>query len=755
MTIEKRLFAAAVNADIHAALSTPEAIVAAAVAEGSVSRLRAHIRLHWFDRTKAAAWLAECASPRFSAEAINVLPPADQNARVIELWTAFGNFWQSLNVCPYGWARWRRLCEKAWGYPSYAPTADGWKGKRNQPLYNGAYGGQWRDAAHNAIYRPIAPQAAHSVAYGSSNSSVFWTGNGNPNFGPTDVIFGDPSVYAEENAGGRPGTSNFFTGSAFAPTVEVHRIWMQRNGSIYGGYPNGLNQSGAQTSASGLNGNLDAYWRGYNFTPGNPAPINSGNVYDWNTGFVLPDPRGTNIARQTPNATGDGGAWEHRAMSLDVQWTFVPLRQYWSLLRDPIGPALGQLMTGPDDRDATHGGDPASTEAHPMSVIDYLRSKTIDEIIREVFLDVVIRNDTMARMTFQSLDQLVTAGEREDLRRQQEAQQGNSTINAIVGVASLAVGGLVSTALTPAAGLAIGGAATQVGRFFAMFGASHGIEDRRTDIFGRLFPLLESLAISESEESVTTSLALIDMPNRSRTGPSVIETATIALGVPLTMELPEAVMASLQLNSSTHGIFRIIGMPPAGQIEMGQDRRAPSCRWEGNAQDVYSCGAPFGGNFWLRITSPAGETRIARTGVAQGTPTDVTWASMFREHHYAIAGLPPNTAVFVDGAPAMGTWSDAAMSEWQVFMPQGPHDVRLVAPGMAPVLVTVNAQGDASHATWAALQTAGVQQRQTAEGGSGVGMWVAGVVGLGAVAIFLATVMLDGKPAPKRNPRRK
>jgi hypothetical protein len=29
------------------------------------------------------------------------------------------------------------------------------------------------------------------------------------------------------------------------------------------------------------------------------------------------------------------------------------------------------------------------------------------------------------------------------------------------------------------------------------------------------------------------------------------------------------------------------------------------------------------------------------------------------------------------------------------------------------------------------------------------------VVGLGAVAIFLATMMLDGKPAPKRNPRRK
>ena len=95
------------------------------------------------------------------------------------------------------------------------------------------------------------------------------------------------------------------------------------------------------------------------------------------------------------------------------------------------------------------------------------------------------------------------------------------------------------------------------------------------------------------------------------------------------------------------------------------------------------------------------------------------------------------------------------MGEWQVFMPQGSHDVRLVAPGAAPVLVTVRADGDTSRATWGALQTAGVQQRQTAARGSSAGMWVAGVVGVGALAIFLATVVMDGKPAPKRNPRRK
>ena len=68
--------------------------------------------------------------------------------------------------------------------------------------------------------------------------------------------------------------------------------------------------------------------------------------------------------------------------------------------------------------------------------------------------------------------------------------------------------------------------------------------------------------------------------------------------------------------------------------------------------------------------------------------------------------------------------------------------------------VTVRAEGDVSRATWGALQTASVQQRQTAAGGSSVGMWVAGVVGVGALALFLATVAMDGKPAPKRNPRR-
>ena len=55
----------------------------------------------------------------------------------------------------------------------------------------------------------------------------------------------------------------------------------------------------------------------------------------------------------------------------------------------------------------------------------------------------------------------------------------------------------------------------------------------------------------------------------------------------------------------------------------------------------------------------------------------------------------------------------------------------------------------------AALLTSSTQQRQTAEGGSNAGWYVAGVVGVGAVAIFLATTMLDGKPAPKRNPRRR
>jgi len=738
--IQKRLFAVSESPDIQAALTTQDAIVAAIQAAQSYN-IGATVRLQWYDPEAAMDWLAHCRSDRFSRATINTLPSMEQNARVSELWTSFGNFWRCLNVSPYGWARYRNLCERLWGYPSHAPGGDGWKGRINTPYRNGQYGGAWRRRAHAYIYSPATEPSqfgSYSPAFrgsrgvfGSGTRNHFYTGGGNREFGPTDVVFGVRESYALENAGNRPGESGVLPNTNFAPTVEVHRIWMQRDGGILGGYDRGLDRKCADDS------NLSGLWSTFNFS--GPPANNPGRWDDWTVGFVVPWVRG-----------------EVAIVSnvVDTQWTVVPLVWYWEMLRAENTLVNGPLVTGSGYLDRPgYSGFPEIAPSVESNVLDYLASKTPEEIIREVMFDVMQRNAAMARSTGTVASALGDAAGLAEIERRRDAAVP-STAAMIVSGAVTAIGGIVSIATANPAGLAVAGMVSQAVKLADSL-TSSSIEGRLTDIYGRLMPVLETVGIVDSQIDARQVIGAVGRPARGGSGPSSIEQATIGLiGDGMTMQLSDAVMRSLQLNSSTHGIFRIIGMPPAGRIEMGQDRRAPSCRWEGDAQAVYSCGAEIGGNFWLRVTSPDGETRIARTGVAQGTATDVTWASMFREHRYGITGLPQGTAVFVDGAPAMGTWSDAAMSEWQVFMPTGPHDVRLVPPGGAPVLVTVAAVGDSSRSSFAALQTAGIQQRQTTAGSSKVGWYVAGVVGLGAVAIFLATMMLDGKPAPKRNPRR-
>jgi hypothetical protein len=726
VTIQKRLFAVSDSPDVQATLTTQDAIVAAIQAAQSYN-IGATVRLQWYDPEAATAWLSYCRSGRFSRETINALPSLEQNARVSELWTSFGNYWRCLNVSPYGWARFRNLCERLWGYPAHSAGGDGWKGKINTPQRNGQYGGAWRQRAHAAIYSPAvaASQAASYSPRFGAHRAQFITSGGNPEFGPTDVVFGMRASYALENAGNRPGESGVLPNTNFAPTVEVHRIWMQRDGGIMGGYPRGLDRQYADENG------LSSIWHGYNFSE--PPANNPGRWDDWTVGFVHPMVRSEVAIVDT---------------TVDTQWTVPPLLWYWEMLR-----AEYPLVTGSGYLDiAGYSGFPEIAPSVTASILEYLGSKTPEEIIREVMFDVMQRNAAMARTNGLVATTLGDAAGLAEIDRRRDAAVP-STASMIVSGAVTAVGGVVSLATANPAGLAVAGMVSQAVKLVDSL-ASSSVEERRTDIFGRLMPVLDTVGIVDSQIDARQVIGAVGRPGRTAQGQSIVELATAAMGNGLTMELPDAVMASLQLSSPTHGIFRIIGMPPAGRIEMGQDRRAPSCRWEGDAQAVYSCGAEIGGNFWLRVTSPDGETRMARTGVAQGAATDVTWASMFREHRYGITGLPQGTAVFVDGAPAMGTWTDASMAEWHVFMPQGPHDVRLVAPGMAPVLVTVRAEGDVSRATWGALQTASVQQRQTAAGGSSVGLIVAGVVGVGALALFLATVVMDGKPAPKRNPRR-
>lgn len=724
--IQKRLFAVSPTPSVQAALTTPEAILAAIQSAQSLN-IGAIVRLHWYDPDAATGWLNYARSDRFSRETINALPSLEQNARVVEMWDAFGRYWRALNVSPYGWARFRRLCEAQWGYPSYADGQDGWNGKPNIPYMNGRWGGAWRQRAKAAIYNPTGvPRGSYSPAFDRGDTSAhFYTSRGNQDFGAHEIVFGTQEPYAIENAGGRPGQRGVLPDRSFAPTVEVHRVWMQRTGTIGGGYNDGLNRTyaDANTTATSEVGpsTIANLWRIFNFSE--PPPNNPGRWDDWTIGFALPD--------AAAGIQGGAGARHRRAGSTDVLWTVPPLVWYWELLR-----GVQSLPTGYGDSPTYPNEPPSPTPS--MSVLDYLASKRPEAIVREVMNDVQWRNRAMAEKNGIAEAGLGNAAAMREIDNLREAATPSLATSIVSGIATLA-GGVVTLGAGPIAGkagLAAAGMVSTAARLVdSLDNAYEAMEMRRTDVFGRLMPALDTVAIVDDESGARVSITEAGTPSGG--GGSV------------------ALFISIGANADALGTgpLSIVGMPHGGQVEVGQAREVPVCRWTDDTMTTWRCTIPTGPQ-WVRVVSAEGEARLGRTETSNIAPASLTWSAMFREHRYGIAGLPQGTAVFVDGAPAMGTWTDASMGEWQVFMPQGSHDVRLVAPGAAPVLVTVRAEGDASRATWGALQTASVQQRQTAAGGSSVGMWVAGVVGVGALAIFLATVMLDGKPAPKRNPRR-
>lgn len=717
MAVQKRLFATSPNPATQAVLSSQAAILAAIQRAGSLN-INAIIRLHWYDPEGATAWLDYARSDRFSRATIDALPSLEQNLRVCELWDAFGRYWRCLNVSPYGWARYRRLLETLWGYPSYADGQDGWKGKLNVPYMNGRWGGAWRQRAHAAIYAPPAPQGNYSPAFGG-NRAQFYTGNGNPEFGPTDVVFGTLDPYAIENAGNRPTERGTLPDQNFAPTVEVHRIYMQRNGKIVGGYPRGLDRAYADTAPGRpVTRTLAEAWHAYNFSE--PPTPNPGRWDDWTTGFALPN----------AGTLGNAMQWgainrTQRASSTDVQWTVVPLLWYWEILRAsyPLTRGYGERAT-----------DPVTS-----SLLDYLAAAGPDGVVNEVMDDVRARNEAMASQQGFPLERLGGAAELAEIDRQRTAAQP-STTTAILNGLTTSAGGVVSVLTGNRAPLAVAGAVSAAVNLLVTADDGYtAAEQRRTDVFGRLMPTLDTVGIVDGEGAARQMFADTGLPSGGASGGG-----SLALG--------GSVLLTALFGAGSGGSLTIVDMPHGGEVEVGQARAVPACRWADPAMTRWQCQIP-GGPQWVRVTSPTGEARLARTEAGPFAPATVTWGAMFPEHRYVVAGLPPGADVFVDGTPAMGTWMDAAMTAWAVLLPQGPHAIRMVPPGGAPVLVDVVAQGSESAATWGQLVAAGTAQRQVAAQAtapSSAGWWIAGGVALAAAALLYATTQVDG--ARRANP---
>jgi hypothetical protein len=708
--IQKRLFAVSPTPSVQAELTSQDAILAAFQQRQSFN-IGANVRLHWYDPEAAQAWLDYARSDRFSREAINALSSEEQSARVDELWKAFGKYWRCLNVSPYGWARFRRLLESLWGYPSYAIGQDGWKGKVNTPYMNGRWGGAWRQRAHAAIYAPPQPQGVYSPAFGG-NRSAWYTGRDNPQFGPTDVVFGTPSPYAIENAAGRPSEVGSLPNRSFAPTVEVHRVWMQRTGEVYGGYPNGLNRAYAN-GAIDMNRTLATLWQSSNF---HQPPTNvPGRWDDWTVGFAIPDP-GT-VAQ-------GGAAYRHRrAASTDVQWTVPPLFWYWEILR-----AAYPLPTGYSDT-VTYPNQP--TAPTPLlSILDYLARLTPDQVVREVMNDVMWRNSQMASQAGFPLDRLGDAALTAELNNRRAAAVPSLATQIISSVASV-TGGVVDLATGGKAGLAGAGMVSQAVRLVDTLDNEYeAIELRRTDVFGRGMPALDTVAITDDETDARARIAEAGLP----TGGGVFT----------------GLIANIGGNADAMGTgsLSIVEMPHGGEVEVGTAREVPQCRWADAEMRTWRCTIPTGPQ-WVRVASPSGEARMAQTGTSSTSPATLTWPAMAAESRFAIAGLPQGSAVFVDGAPAMGTWQDAAMTTWEVLAPAGSHAIRLVPPNAAPVLAQV---AFPSSATFAAMTALSAQQAVEASPSSGSGLWLALGVTAVAAGLFYATTQMDGR---KSNPPRR
>lgn len=713
VAIISNLFAVSDDRNKQNTLTSQAAIVAAIQAAGTFN-IGANVRLHWYDPVAATAWLEHARSERFSRATINALPAADQNARVVELWTAFGRYWQCLNVSPYGWARFRRLLEALWGYPSYAVGSDGWKGRLNTPSRNGQYGGAWRQRAHAAIYTPQVPpdqRGSFSPAFGGLRGR-FYTSGGNPEFGPDDVVFGTPGPYAIENAGNRPSERGVLPNTNFAPTVEVHRVWLQRNGNLIGGYPRGLDRQYADANG------LATPWQLGNF---HEPPTNvPGRWDDWTVGFAI------------PSARGEVAIVDSR---IDTQWTVPPLCWYWEILR-----AAYPLVTGSGYLNAA--GYSSFPEIRPVvtaTVLDYLAEQGPEAMIREVMFDVMRRNGAMARENGIVERTLADAAGLAEIARQRD-EAAPSTAAAIVSGIAVAAGGVVGLAGAGPAGLALGGMVSSAVKLVDALDNS-AAEVRRTDVLGRLMPTLDTVAIADGRGDAQDVIGGAGLPSGG---------GGVFVGL----------IANIGGNADAmgRGSLSIDAMPHSGQVEVGTAREVPPCRWTDDTLRTWRCVIPTGLQ-WVRVEAPTGEARLARTEASSAAPATLSWPAMYPEHRYAVAGLPPGSDVFVDGAPAMGTWADAGMTAWEVLMPTGPHAIRLIPPGGVPVLVEVNAQGARSGATWQQLVAAGEAQRMAAaqivEGGSSTGLWLALAVALGAGGIFYATTQMDGRRANPGKRRRK
>ena len=552
MTVETKLFGASVDADKHAALATREGIVAEFRANSDASRRTLDgtaLVAHFVDFDYARAWLARAVEIARNVEARRATDGAafvvtdDENAR---LWQAIGNFFRAINVCPYGWKRFRWRMEDLLGGPrnreeraaagldvsrisqaeseAHTGNAGGGGGVRwlhhfqAGGLFDGSSGpwtwytdrnmrwdepggivehapGVWR----RAVIAKILGLNAEAVAAMEQPNTT--RGRNGPSARGTQVYFGYPGDIGAVPPGVNGGTwvkrgiPESITQLQRLPTGESHRTWLFNNGSVF------------RQPGSAENTPYDDI-RVVQFPAGGAY---QGFIETWNALRADTVSAPSNAARlrtirmaplaEVPfavtNHSADGSSVEDDLATLQVCPVIAPVEWYWQVFTAPVE----GLRTAEDSADT--------------SLLGYMAAVGPGALIREILRNVVERNlqmqDKRGIRTEAALFGEANIAQAQSLGRAAASQIGADAEEMRVAQATAGVVTATATAINPIAGVIVG-----AGSLIALSVIGAAQEDDvehwvYTDVFGRGMPTWEQFAIIENRSNLQTEMSKPEM----------------------------------------------------------------------------------------------------------------------------------------------------------------------------------------------------------------------------------------------------
>lgn len=154
---------------------------------------------------------------RYSTADVDRMAPAQQRAAVVACWQNFGRAFRALNVRPFAWTAFRLVCEAAWGY--WAEMGDPYAHAQHfrgyqwagEPDFNASAG------AHSPPTRSPTPPP------GAWRERVRMIHPG------ASVILGDPTHFETRDVGG---VGDLGALDPPNPTGERHRLWLRSDGIV-------------------------------------------------------------------------------------------------------------------------------------------------------------------------------------------------------------------------------------------------------------------------------------------------------------------------------------------------------------------------------------------------------------------------------------------------------------------------------------------------------------------------------------------